>query len=92
MKITRIIGEVTIVFEGTIEEWRTYSGEVDVKPEWKPWMEDFLSCLEGPSYSFVFKATREGHDWWAANYNTPAGLARFEEMKLEYKAWKELNQ
>lgn len=88
MKITRIIGDMTIVFEGTIEEWRAFNG---AKPEWKPWMDKFYPT-EGIGAAFKWPDTDEGLYWWINNYHTPSGLNRFEEMKREYKAWKDANQ
>lgn len=89
VKITYANGDITVIFEGTIEEWLAFDGQKDLpKVEYQDWMEDFIYDETDHSCSFASTRTKEGHTWWVNNYDKPAGLSRLEEMKKEYAAWK----
>lgn len=82
MKITWNEGENLTEFEGSVEERLALSG--------KPWMGEFDSD-KSIDDAFLWSDSDEGFDWWRYNHHKTTGLARFEEMKREYKAWKDAN-
>lgn len=47
---------------------------------------DFDPEADSPEWSFAWDETPEGASWWDDNYDTPAGLALFAEMKRLYAA------
>ena len=53
MKVTRIIGDITVIFEGTVEEWLAFDGrEEKHKVEHQPWMDDFKEGEHDPSLTY----------------------------------------